>query len=113
MLLFVIKRDKENFTNEYNVTLRRLFPSQTPEVDANIPFGSSWVIVEKGKATDPHKHELHEVFFITEGRGTMYIQGEEKIVEIGDVIYIPPNQEHTITNSNEEDLVFLTTYWNV
>ena len=32
----------------------------------------------KNKFTDPHRHDLHEVFFITEGEGILNIDGEEK-----------------------------------
>lgn len=84
----VISRNPENFTEEYNVILRRLFPANEQCIDSNIPFSSSWVIVEKNKFTDPHRHDLHEVFFITEGEGILNIDGEEKIVTSGDVIYI-------------------------
>lgn len=110
--LQVISRNPENFTEEYNVILRRLFPANEQCIDSNIPFSSSWVIVEKNKFTDPHRHDLHEVFFITEGEGILNIDGEEKIVTSGDVIYISPNKEHTIKNKKENKLIFLTIYWN-
>ncbi|WP_432681265.1 cupin domain-containing protein [Bacillus velezensis] len=108
----VISRNPENFTEEYNVILRRLFPANEQCIDSNIPFSSSWVIVEKNKFTDPHRHDLHEVFFITEGEGILNIDGEEKIVTSGDVIYIYPNKEHTIKNKKDNKLIFLTIYWN-
>ncbi|KAL6243827.1 hypothetical protein RBB50_009261 [Rhinocladiella similis] len=47
----------------------------------------------------PHRHEQAEIYYITQGRGVVEIDGVEREVQSGDAIYIPGNAEHGIRNS--------------
>ncbi|KAK6380221.1 hypothetical protein LTS17_005410 [Exophiala oligosperma] len=47
----------------------------------------------------PHRHEQAEIYYITQGRGVVVIDGVEREVQSGDTIYIPGNAEHGIRNS--------------
>jgi mannose-6-phosphate isomerase-like protein (cupin superfamily) len=54
--------------------------------------------VSVGKPTERHYHKLSEEFyFILEGEGTMEINGEQRMVQSGDAILIPPGAWHQIT----------------
>jgi quercetin dioxygenase-like cupin family protein len=44
----------------------------------------------------PHSHPTHEFYYVTSGRGVMTIEGEERAVQQGDLIYIPPNKTHSL-----------------
>ena len=62
--------------------------------------------VAAGGTTQRHYHRLAEEFyFILEGRGTMEIDGETRVVGPGDGIVIPPGARHTI--AADEALRFL------
>jgi len=57
-----------------------------------------------------HYHLLaEEMYYILQGSGEVFVQGETKRVKTGDVVVIPPGQRHRIANSAEstKDLVFL------
>jgi mannose-6-phosphate isomerase-like protein (cupin superfamily) len=61
-----------------------------------------------GAATTPHYHpRAEEIYYILSGRGRMQIHGEERDVQPGDAVAIPPGAVHTITNTGSETLSFL------
>ena len=64
--------------------------------------------VRSGEETLLHRlRNSSEVYYILEGRGEMYIDGETQEVSPGQIIYIPPNSVQRIRNIGESDLVFL------
>ena len=62
-----------------------------------------------GITTSWHRlKDTTELYYILQGSGTMEI-GEEVFKEVkkGDIIKIPPNTAQRITNTSDEDLLFL------
>ena len=98
----------ENFKREYGILCHRIYPKE----ESPTPFGATWCRVEPGGSTDPHDHDEGETFFIMEGAGTMTIRGESNPVKKGDTVFIPPLSNHVLKNNSQEDeLVFLSVYW--
>jgi len=63
-----------------------------------------------GTASQEHYHtEAEEVYFVTEGRGGIRIDGETRNIGPGDVVVILPGQRHTVWQEGEGDLVLLVT----
>ena len=52
--------------------------------------------VAGGGLVDPHSHPTHEFYYVTSGRGFMTIAGEERIIQQGDLVHIPPNEIHSL-----------------
>jgi quercetin dioxygenase-like cupin family protein len=44
----------------------------------------------------PHEHPTHEFYYVTNGRGTMIIGDEEREIQQGDLVHIPPNTVHSL-----------------
>jgi mannose-6-phosphate isomerase-like protein (cupin superfamily) len=64
--------------------------------------------IAPGASTQEHFHRVtEEIYFITEGKGRMRIENEEKDVEVGDAIAIPPGKKHKIWNTGEVTLKLL------
>jgi len=83
------------FTTKDGSTIRSILDKTNAPVrnqslaEASLPAGG---------ATERHYHKLSEEFyFITEGTGTMEIDGESREVKPGDAILIPPGAWHQIT----------------
>jgi mannose-6-phosphate isomerase-like protein (cupin superfamily) len=75
-------------------------------------WGSAIASVRIGEATTPHSHDEEETFVIMSGIGTISVDGETENVGAGDVVYLPRNSIHCISNDSEaEELVFLTLFW--
>ena len=67
--------------------------------EARLPVGAS---------TQEHYHpQAEEIYFITAGTGRMRIEGEERVVGVGDAIAIPPGQRHKLWNTGPEVLRLL------
>jgi mannose-6-phosphate isomerase-like protein (cupin superfamily) len=63
-----------------------------------------------GTASLEHFHsEAEEVYFITEGRGGIRVDGETRSIGPGDVVVIAPGQRHKVWQEGEGDLVLLVT----
>ncbi len=61
--------------------------------------------VPVGGATTEHVHgSSEELYLITAGRGLLVIDGEERVVAVGDCALIPPGARHKIFNVAAEPL---------
>jgi quercetin dioxygenase-like cupin family protein len=49
-----------------------------------------------GGAVDPHTHPTHEFYYVLYGQGEMIIGDEHREVRQGDLVYIPPNEVHSL-----------------
>jgi mannose-6-phosphate isomerase-like protein (cupin superfamily) len=72
--------------------------------------------IDAGSKAEPHFHNTHEWYFILEGTGVVQIEDEARRVAPGDLIYIPPNQRHTIYptgHGNIRALCFAASYQKI
>ena len=68
----------------------------------------TWVNVQPGAAQDPHRHEPEQVYVIVRGSGTMRVGRETRTVREGDVVFVPPNEIHGITNDTNAVLSYVS-----
>ena len=52
--------------------------------------------VAPGSAVYPHEHPTHEFYFVMSGRGVMTVADEDRDVNPGDLVYIPPDTVHSL-----------------
>jgi len=57
--------------------------------------------VAGGGYVDPHSHPTHEFYYVTSGRGIMTIDGEDRSVNQGDLVHIPPDKVHSLRPVSE------------
>lgn len=109
--MIIRKFDRATLESEpHNVLFRDLYPWDEIE---ETPFGASLAVVEPGGKTMVHSHHPCETFFICHGNGTMTCNGESSEVAGGDVIYLPPQSEHFLSNDSASDaLMFLSVFWD-
>ena len=81
---------------------------------AGIPTGNSVnqslaeATVPPGGETEEHYHrESEEIYFFTAGRGRLRLDAEEREVEPGDTVVIPPGTRHKLWNTGSEPLKLL------
>ena len=68
---------------------------------------TTYPVGEKGS---PHAHTGEETIFILKGGAKVSSSKEEQTLEAGDIVYLPPNEIHTLANSGEENLQFIWVY---
>lgn len=106
-------------TEEATVDVRNV-QQVTPEVEHNGTVPVWWLIrpremkeltvggflelanefeVAVGGEVFPHSHPTHEFYFVTTGRGVMTIGAEQRDVGPGDLIYIAPDEVHSLRST--------------
>ena len=60
--------------------------------------------VAVGGEVFPHTHPTHEFYFVMTGVGTMIIGDEHRDVAPGDLIYIPPDQVHSLRTIGDQPI---------
>lgn len=61
-----------------------------------------------GQSTIEHYHKVsEEIYYITQGKGRIRINGEEQDVGAGDAIEIPPGARHKLWNTGNQELRLL------
>ena len=95
----------ESFTTLDGSQIRELAgPKWTPAKNQSLAEAT----VPVGGATAAHYHRTtEELYYIVSGSGLMRIAEEERPVQRGDCIVIPPGAEHKLTNTGAEPLVLL------
>ncbi len=67
-----------------------------------------------GESIPPHFHpDLEELYYILSGYGNISIGDENQEISRGDVVYIPQKALHTLHNTAEVPLRFVTLSVNV
>ncbi|MDH5532820.1 MAG: cupin domain-containing protein [Candidatus Pacebacteria bacterium] len=101
-----IHDQKPETTHNGSVNLIRLI--HNGETNANIAtMNKAWL--DKGQQFTPHKHpDSIEYFLITNGSGTMLIDDNWFEVKIGDFITIPVDSLHSLKNTSDTPLEFIS-----
>ena len=95
----------EEFMSADEAILKELL--HPDKADLKIGYSLAHVVVRPGKATLPHRLKTSEVYYIIEGKGVIFIEGESSGVGPGMAIYIPPGAKQNIQNLGDRDLIFL------
>ena len=63
--------------------------------------------LEPGGRTPHHDHPWEHEVYVLEGSGVVFGDGKESPVQPGDVVYVPPGEEHYLAADAGEGLAFL------
>jgi mannose-6-phosphate isomerase-like protein (cupin superfamily) len=95
----------ESFTTKDGSEIREVAGPATGNAE-NQSLAEATVPV--GGATDEHLHVVtEEIYFFTHGRGRMRLGDDEREVEPGDTVAIPPGTRHKLWNTGDEPLRLL------
>ncbi|HEV2847179.1 MAG TPA: class I tRNA ligase family protein, partial [Thermoanaerobaculia bacterium] len=106
--MHIQRLDSEKLFEAYGIQVQMLYPW---EGVVETPFGAAWAVVPPGGSTKHHAHQEGETFFFAKGRGVMRVGDDSTEVKAGDVVFQRPFQQHTLENTSDEDLLFLTVWW--
>lgn len=100
-----IKRVENMHGGEGHVIIKRLLD----EKQLNGKCGLyAEVTIEPGCSLGYHEHHGEsETYYILSGKGIYSDNGTLRMVEAGDVTFTPDGKGHAMTNSGDEDLVFM------
>ena len=93
----------------YNVLSQDLFK----KVNYEAPFDGILGILEKGKRSEPHAHHETEIFILINGTGRIGNKTKSEKMVKGNVYFSPPFENHWLENEGEEDMLFISMWWNI
>jgi mannose-6-phosphate isomerase-like protein (cupin superfamily) len=97
--------EADAFTTADGSTIRELLGLPTAPV-RNQSLAEA--TLEPGQATERHYHAgAEEIYYVVEGGGEMELDGERRMVGVGDAVLIPPGAWHQIRAGAEGRLRFL------
>ena len=102
----VVNRDSvEEFITKDGSAIREILAPANSSLKAQ---SLAEATLRPGQFTEKHLHvRAEEIYYVLKGRGLMEIGQEKQEVGPGDGIAIAPGSEHRLTNTGEENLVFL------
>lgn len=104
MFIKDLKNCEEFIAGDHTILRELLHPNKA---DLNLRYSLAHAVLKPGRTSQPHKLKTSEVYYILEGKGTMYIDDENATVHSSQTIYIPPNSKQYIKNTGNNDLKFL------
>jgi mannose-6-phosphate isomerase-like protein (cupin superfamily) len=72
------------------------------------PLAVTWVDVAPGGHQVIHHHPETQVYVIIRGGGIMHVDGTERPVAAGDLVYIPSDALHGIQNNGDDVLSYVS-----
>jgi mannose-6-phosphate isomerase-like protein (cupin superfamily) len=85
--------------------LRELLSPHHDPIDAR--YSLALARIGPGLSSSPHALRTTEVYYLLQGAGVMSIDDEERRVEAGDAVYIPPNAVQFLRNDGDQEIVFI------
>lgn len=76
------------------------------KADGAVNFCMRVFEIAPGGHTPKHAHAWEHEIFVHAGTGEVYGNGQWNPIEKGNVIFMPPDEEHQIRNTGKELLVF-------
>lgn len=73
-------------------------------------FTAGYVVIKPKGRVPLHAHTNEEIYIILKGKGIMKVGAEEKGVEAVCAIYIEPQAEHLLQNTEDDDLIMIFVY---
>jgi len=77
------------------------------------PFEGAWGYLNPGEEMELHHHPTEEIYLVFKGNGVVTVGPREKNVTTGDVVFVPPNEMHTMSNRSRKPLLWMAVWWTV
>lgn len=78
------------------------------------PFdGCAFGVLRPGMAQKPERVPVAKLYCVRYGEATLRIEGEERIIREGDVVFIPANAWHTVHNHTDRDFSTFALWWTL
>ena len=108
MSILIKRFEKENAAKAHNGTI--LAMDVLPE-GVKAPFRHAYGYLEYGNTMEAHAHPTEEIYIVYSGAGFVVVGDEKQAVLPGDVIYIPPNERHTMIAQENGTFLWAAFWW--
>lgn len=88
------------------VSFRTIFGAQNRTAE----FTAGVTDVPPGGWLGHHRHAPAEIYYVVDGEGTLFVDGDEHGIAAGTAVYIPGHSEHGIRNTGDGLLRFFYAF---
>lgn len=75
------------------------------------PFTVARFVVPAGISSSPDKHEVREMWVVVRGAGRLVLDGEERPLSTGDVVYFESERTHQLVNDSDQPVELVSIWW--
>ena len=100
-----------SYKPERTVKVRRFAEilARTGLVEAKL--GSAVSLIEPGETLEKHKHPVTEFIYLVNGTAEVSVEGQTQKLTEGDVVVVPPNKLHCVSNCGNEPFRLFHVWW--
>ena len=69
-------------------------------------FAMRHIVIDAGGHSPRHSHDYEHEVYVVDGGGTVLLEGGERAIRRGDVVFVPPDEEHQF-RAGQDGLSFL------
>jgi len=73
-------------------------------------FCQGYVVIQPNGSIPLHKHEMEETYTVFSGKGVIRVGKEEREINGGNMVLIPPGEDHSLHNTGSEDMHMMFVY---
>jgi mannose-6-phosphate isomerase-like protein (cupin superfamily) len=104
-MIYSNRKNTEPYVTRDGSLIRELMH---PSIHANRSQSLAEATIAPGQRTSTHRHiQSEEIYYIQQGKGTMFVGDESREVGVGDSVAIPAGTFHSILNTGDSDLIVL------
>jgi len=101
----VKQADVERFANRARTEhFRTTLVRPVVPIDA---LRGGWYHLASGASNPPDVHDVDEVYFITQGRAEIELDGDRRRISAGDTVLVPAGCHHQLVNDGDDELVLV------
>ena len=95
----------DDFLAGDNTILKEILHPSNDKI--NLPYSIAHAYLKPQTASLPHALTSTEVYYFLAGEGIINIGEKKQVVQSGDLVVVPPAENQYVTNTGEQNLVFL------
>jgi len=104
-MIYSRRKNSEPYITRDGSLIRELMH---PSIHENQSQSLAEATIKPGQQTATHRHiQSEEIYYIQQGKGTIFVGDERRDVAAGDSIAIPATTFHSIRNTGSTDLIVL------
>jgi quercetin dioxygenase-like cupin family protein len=110
-MLYETQSDND-YKPEYTVRIRRFTDLLALSGPQATKIGSAVSLLQPGESIQKHQHPVTEFLYLINGEAEVWIEGHTQRLTEGDVVVLPPDRLHCVTNIGDEPFRLFSFWWS-
>lgn len=102
----------DSYKPEYTVQIRRFTDLLAQAGPRLTKLGSAVSLLQPGESIEKHQHPVTEFLYLINGEAEVWLEGSVQKLAEGDVVVLPPNRLHCVSNTGTEAFRLFSFWWS-